>query len=65
VSNENLELVRQHYADWNKGVLVLRVASELAPPEIANRLGREVSEVQEILAAAFEKLRQLPVREAT
>jgi ketosteroid isomerase-like protein/DNA-binding CsgD family transcriptional regulator len=46
-------------------VLILRVASELAPAEIADRLDREVSEVEEILGGAFEKLRQLPIKETT
>ena len=45
--------------------LVLRVASELAPAEISDRLDRDEIEVQEILAAAFEKLRRLPVKETT
>jgi hypothetical protein len=44
---------------------VLRVASELAPAEISDRLDRDEIEVQEILAAAFEKLRRLPVKETT
>jgi ketosteroid isomerase-like protein len=46
-------------------VLILRVASELAPPEIADRLDVEGEEVEEILAGAFEKLRRLPVKETT
>ena len=41
------------------------VASELAPAEISDRLDRDEIEVQEILAAAFEKLRRLPVKETT
>jgi DNA-directed RNA polymerase specialized sigma24 family protein len=45
--------------------LVLRVASELAPAEISDRLDRDEIEVQEILAGAFEKLRRLPVKETT
>jgi ketosteroid isomerase-like protein/DNA-binding CsgD family transcriptional regulator len=44
-------------------VLVLRVASELPAPEIADRLDRDPDEVQEILAGAFDKLRRLPVKE--
>ena len=46
-------------------MLVLRVASELAPPEIAERTDRDEDEVREILAGAFEKLRGLPVKETT
>ena len=43
--------------------LILLVVSELAPAEISDRLDREQDEVQEILAAAFEKLRRIPVKE--
>jgi ketosteroid isomerase-like protein len=46
-------------------VLILRVASELAPPEIAERLDRDQDDVEGILAAAFGKLRRLPVKETT
>jgi ketosteroid isomerase-like protein len=46
-------------------VLILRVASELPPSEIASRLDRGQDEVEAILAAAFEKLRGLPVKETT
>jgi ketosteroid isomerase-like protein len=46
-------------------VLVLRVASELEPPDIAARLDLDEGEVQRILAGAFEKLRGLPVKETT
>ncbi len=46
-------------------VLMLRVTSELEPPEIAARLDREPDAVQGILEATFEKLRGLPVKETT
>jgi ketosteroid isomerase-like protein len=41
-------------------LLILRVASELTPPEIAARLGRDESDVRAILDATYEKLRRLP-----
>lgn len=44
-------------------VLILRVADELTPPEIADRLGRDESSVRAILAGGFEKLRTLPAWE--
>jgi ketosteroid isomerase-like protein len=46
-------------------VLMLRVVSGLAPPEIAHRLDAEADGVEEILAGALEKLRRLSVRETT
>ena len=44
-------------------VLILRVAAELPPPQIADRLGTDEPSVRAILAGAFEKLRRLPKRE--
>jgi ketosteroid isomerase-like protein len=44
-------------------VLILRVASELTPPEIADRRGSDEPEIRSILEGAFEKVRELPVRE--
>lgn len=54
---------RAGLSELEMDVLILRVASELAPADIAGRLDREASEVREILARSFEKLRQLPVKE--
>ena len=59
----NVAAERAGLSELEMDVLILRVASELAPAEIAERLDREPSEVRGILAASFEKLRQLPVKE--
>jgi DNA-directed RNA polymerase specialized sigma24 family protein len=56
---------RAGLSELEMDTLVLRVASELAPAEISDRMDRDEIEVQEILAAAFEKLRRLPVKETT
>jgi ketosteroid isomerase-like protein len=54
---------RAGLTELERDVLVLRVASELAPAEIADRTDRDADEVQEMLAAAYDKLRRLPERE--
>jgi len=56
---------RAGLSELEMDVLILRVASELPPPEVAERLGRDQDEVDAILAASFEKLRGLPVKETT
>jgi ketosteroid isomerase-like protein len=59
----NIAADRAGLTEPEMDVLILRVASELAPPEIADRLDAEGEEVEEILAGAFEKLRRLPGKE--
>jgi ketosteroid isomerase-like protein len=54
---------RAGLSELEMDVLILRVASELIPPEIAGRLGRDEPSVREILGVAFEKLRELPGEE--
>jgi ketosteroid isomerase-like protein len=61
----DMAAARAGLSELEMDTLVLRVASELAPAEISDRLDRDEIEVQEILAAAFEKLRRLPVKETT
>jgi ketosteroid isomerase-like protein/DNA-binding CsgD family transcriptional regulator len=56
---------RAGLSDREMDVLVLRVASGLPPGAIADRLDADEDDIQEILAAAFEKLRGLPVKETT
>ena len=41
-------------------VLVLRVASELTPPQVADRLGRDEQSVEDILEGTYRKLTRLP-----
>jgi ketosteroid isomerase-like protein len=45
--------------------VILRVASELSPAEIAGRLGADEPTVHSTLDGAYEKLRRLPAREPT
>ena len=61
----DMAAARAGLSELEMDTLVLRVASELAPAEISDRLDRDEIEVQEILAGAFEKLRRLPVKETT